>query len=234
MACKEYNYPPLGDIVVYKKRGVKKLSLRVSGTKIKVTQPYYVPYLIGYNFAVKNHSWVSSQINKSPVDYLSNHTSIGKNHVLVFKLGHKIASRVSKNEITITYTANDDIGCARVQKFAKEAVKRALKKEAELILPNRVMAIASQTDTQYSNLKFKSLKARWGSCSSKRQITLNIYLMMCPYELIDYVILHELAHTKHMNHKTEFWAFVAKYMSDYKQRRKDLKKIQASILYLQN
>jgi len=77
----------------------------------------------------------------------------------------------------------------------------------------------------YTEIKFRKMKSRWGSCSSKKTITLNTELMKVKKELIDYVLVHELAHLKHMNHSKEFHSLVENYLSDSKVLRKELKNI---------
>lgn len=69
-------------------------------------------------------------------------------------------------------------------------------------------------------LKFRKNKSRWGSCSSKNNINLNTELIKYDVRFIEYVVVHELAHIKHKNHKKEFWDLVEKYVPDYKYRRK--------------
>jgi len=76
----------------------------------------------------------------------------------------------------------------------------------------------------YANkISFRKTKRQWGSCSSKNNISLNTYLCMLPKELIDYVIVHELAHIKHKNHSKEFWSLVGKFYPNYKDAKKELK-----------
>ena len=80
----------------------------------------------------------------------------------------------------------------------------------------------------YSEIKYRKMKSRWGSCSSKRVLTFNTELIKINKELIDYVIVHELAHIKHMNHSKQFHALVEKYLPLSKRLRKELKNIKIS------
>jgi len=66
-------------------------------------------------------------------------------------------------------------------------------------------------------------KTRWGSCSAKNTISLNYYLAKLPESLIEYVVVHELAHIKEKNHSAKFWNLVEKYLPDVKKRRKLLR-----------
>ncbi|HXH27008.1 MAG TPA: M48 family metallopeptidase [Candidatus Acidoferrum sp.] len=100
---------------------------------------------------------------------------------------------------------------------------KALRKKAKEFLPSRLQQLAAKHGFSYQKSRLSSAGTRWGSCSSRGTISLNIYLMTLPSELIDYVIIHELCHTKHMNHSRSFWQLVAAYCPDYKQLRRLLK-----------
>ncbi len=72
--------------------------------------------------------------------------------------------------------------------------------------------------------RIRKVKSVWGSCSSNRKITINQNLMMYSRKALEYVVLHETCHLKYMNHSKKFWAMVEKYMPDYKEAEKELKK----------
>ncbi len=100
-----------------------------------------------------------------------------------------------------------DSNCSdnRMQEEFWNGISYFLKKEAKRILPQRVSELAHEYKFSFSSVKIQSSKSRWGSCSSRKTINLSFYLLLLPKHLIDYVILHELCHTKEMNHSPKFW-----------------------------
>jgi predicted metal-dependent hydrolase len=89
-----------------------------------------------------------------------------------------------------------------------------LPQEAELriraiqYLPAEIERLAQKYNLNYQSVKIRKSKTRWGSCSSKKTINLSFYLMLLPAHLIEYVLLHELCHTREMNHSAAFWSLV--------------------------
>ena len=77
-------------------------------------------------------------------------------------------------------------------------------------------AVSERTNLHYTNATFRNYKSRWGCCNAKRELTFNYKLLMLPKEIWLYVIVHELCHTKHMNHSAEFWELVAFTLPEYK------------------
>lgn len=92
-------------------------------------------------------------------------------------------------------------------------------------IEERIQYYSEVMNLVYSKLKFRKMKSRWGSCNSKKEITLNKELTRVDKNLIDYVVVHELAHLKHMNHSKEFHSLVDLYLPSSKLYRKELKKI---------
>ena len=99
-----------------------------------------------------------------------------------------------------------------------------LRKIAKQILPAKVSYYAKIMGLKYGRITITSAKTRFGSCSSKGNIAFSYRLMMYPDAAIDYVVVHELAHLKEMNHSPAFYKVVASVLPDYKERIKLLKK----------
>ena len=97
------------------------------------------------------------------------------------------------------------------------------KKEIKKILPIFLEEISTKMKLYPTSLSFRKNKRTWGSCNYKNGLNFNILLMKFPIELMEYVIIHELAHIKHKNHSKSFWDLVEVYCPDYKKREKIFK-----------
>lgn len=106
---------------------------------------------------------------------------------------------------------------------ARDYKKKVLAKKAKEYLPYRLEYYAKLFGYHYDKCKLSHANTRWGSCSARKTITLNIGLMQLPEALRDYVIIHELAHLNHMDHSKAFWAEVASHDKNYKNHEKKLK-----------
>ncbi|WP_102399283.1 M48 family metallopeptidase [Haloimpatiens massiliensis] len=109
------------------------------------------------------------------------------------------------------------------RKYMKEVIKEFYFKKALNFFKERMEFFSKNMEIYPNRITVKEVKTLWGSCSSKRNITLNWKLIMAPPYIIDYVIVHELCHIRHMDHSRDFWMEVAKVIPDYQYRRKWLK-----------
>jgi len=110
--------------------------------------------------------------------------------------------------LTIEFPARGNLQSETAQKQCWNGINYFLRKEAKRLLPDRTKQLAGKFGFQYADVKIQSSKTRWGSCSRARSINLSMFLMLLPSHLVDYVILHELCHTKEMNHSVKFWAWM--------------------------
>lgn len=105
----------------------------------------------------------------------------------------------------------------------EKLLKSWYKRQAKVFLLQRLQAISAYVNLNFQGLSLTGAKGKWGSCNTEKNIKLNWRLIMLPDSLIDYVIIHELCHTKHMNHSNDFWQEVQSFMPSYKTLRKQLK-----------
>lgn len=117
---------------------------------------------------------------------------------------------LKNNLLTIEFPEDLDYTGKEAQKAFWNGINYFLRKEAKRVLPTRIAELAKEYNFTYSTIKIQSSTSRWGSCSSSKSINLSFYLLLLPQHLIDYVILHELCHTKEMNHSAKFWQWMDK------------------------
>ncbi len=101
--------------------------------------------------------------------------------------------------------------------------------QAERVFTQKADAFKAVMGLSYNSILIRGQKTRWGSCSPMGNITLNWKLLMAPPEIVDYVIIHELAHRQHMNHSKKFWQFVERYCPRWKECRQWLTKHEAEL-----
>lgn len=192
---------------------------------ISITLPKRAPLFLAKQLLNDSRSSVRNslvKIRKQKATYRDGDI-IGKVHRLRIERDDTVgySHRLDKNELVVLtpVAASADI----VQRTIHDGITKALRVQAKSYLPRRLKTLADQHGFRYNKLRFSSAGTRWGSCSSERTISLNIWLMQLPFELIDYVILHELTHTRHMNHSQVFWDELALFVPNHRDLRRELK-----------
>lgn len=226
MATKQISIPNIGNVTLYKRRGNRSLRLSIAADgEIRVSLPYWLPYKAGEQFVISKSSWIAANLRSTTSSSLKHGHAIGKAHHLHFEkslVATKIVVRVAANEVRVSYPAHYSLEDPAIQKAAHKASVRALRKEAEVLLPQRLAALSTQTGLGYTSVGVKQLRSRWGSCNVNKEITLNLYLMQLPWQLIDYVLVHELAHTKVMQHGALFWREMERHLPNARALRKQM------------
>ena len=197
-----------GKIHFVVRRSARNITMRVKEDGLHVTTPPYrsitalLEAIAPFRERLRN---VCSEVKPKPFDLnfsieaecfrLKLETSPLKNFTVSMR----------DETVVIACPAHADFTTERAQTLVKNAVMRAMRKKAEEYLPPLVQYWSSLFDLPYNKVTISKARSRWGSCSSKRDISLSFYLMLLPAHLMDYVILHELAHTREMNHGPKFW-----------------------------
>lgn len=95
-------------------------------------------------------------------------------------------------------------------------IRQWLRRRAVTQLPPLLEQLASQTGLAYSRVSIRSQKTRWGSCSLRGTISLNDQCLFLPRQTVEYLMIHELCHTRHLNHSQRFWKLVARHCPEYR------------------
>lgn len=221
------NYP----IIIARRKGARSLRLTIkSDGKVRLTIPYGVPEFLAKKFITSKIDWIQEHQQLNAL--LEDQVHIGKNHRL-----HILSTESSRSHSKVTDTAiivhvpeKFDYNSKEAQGMVAKACEKALLQEAEKLLPQRVEYISTKYGISYTSISVKKLKSRWGACDSHNNLVLNTYLVQLDWNLIDYVITHELAHTRHHHHQKSFWNEVETHCPDYKNLRKELKIKKTSIV----
>ncbi|MBO5305732.1 MAG: M48 family metallopeptidase, partial [Clostridia bacterium] len=107
---------------------------------------------------------------------------------------------------------------AREPKFTADEMEE-IKRLAKEQISSRVAHFAEVIGADYAKITLRFQRTLWGSCTSGGNLSFNCLLALCPKQVLDYVVFHELCHRKHQNHSPKFWAEVEKYMPTYKASR---------------
>jgi len=154
---------------------------------------------------------------------------------LTFRVEAKPGARTNinfslKNDLlSIEFPHGTNCSSNQTQIYFWNGINFFLRKEAKRLLPERTRQLAEKFGFSFSTVKIQSSKSRWGSCSRSQSLNFSFHLLLLPSHLIDYVILHELCHTKEMNHGINFWRWMDRVTNDKNNElREELKKYHMS------
>lgn len=214
----------LGKIKFSKYKGAKNLRIKVNENAIvSVSLPYHNRFEEAQRFIEERRLWIREQIQKlktkksqtSLLNSQENFKTKFRELELIPCDVIKPSYRLSPTKIKIYYPMGmdpDGRTSSSLRMTMQEAIAAALRSEAHAYLPKRLEELATKHGLKYRRLFIRDTKTRWGSCSAENNINLCIHLMKLPDELIDYVLLHELAHTVHKNHSPRFWDFLSQLL----------------------
>lgn len=226
MPAKQFQLNDLS-VTVTKRRSSRQLRLTITPKgEARVSIPLWAPYKIGLEFAKSRQRWINAQIR--PRLPLVHNQPIGKAHYLQLLAAPvtRPRTRVMQSTVTVHYPQHLSWRHPQVQNLAETASIRALKHQAEALLPKRLNELAERHGFTYNHVSIKQLKSRWGSCDSERNIVLNLFLVQLPWDCIDYVLLHELTHTEVLRHGPDFWQAMTTVLPNTKELRKRLRSYQ--------
>lgn len=216
-----------GDIRVKRVHGAKHVRLKVTGEGLIVaTLPKRAALKLVSGLIEDSRAELRKVLqneSRTPRRVYENNQRIGASHVLRFTSAPKPRVSVVGQMIIVASPDPTQSHTDMLQQLAREGVEKALKQEARSYLPRRLSHLAEKYGFHYSSLRFGNAKGRWGSCSSNGTISLNIALMTMPVDVIDYILVHELCHTKEMNHSERFWSLVENCLPNYRVIKKQLK-----------
>ena len=222
-----------GEIKIRKNKLARsvKLSVGVDGS-LRASIPYYSPEFAVRRLVNGNRDEIRKMLaTHNAKNSYQDGDLIGKTHTLFLRKfsGEEIKISNEGNQILVQIPQELAFENPLVQSEIRKTVSKILRKQAKAYLPRRIDFLAEKYGFSFEKLRFSHTGTRWGSCSSSGTISLNIALMNLPHHLIDYVIIHELCHTRQMNHSSKFWQEVEKYCPDYKKYVQEIKQFSPTI-----
>lgn len=210
------------------RKKIKNIILKItSDGRVLISAPTRVPQSYLEEFIKSKEDWIVKKLEevknrkKKEINYESGEEIIylGKKYYLEV-INYYTEKVVIQDEKIYIYCLENSTTEDRERIF-----KNWLKVELGTILKDLTYKIGKMIGYLPNEIRIRDMKSRWGSCISARKvITYNLQLAFQPLPLIEYVVLHELAHIPYPNHQKEFWNFVEKFIPDWKERRKLLNK----------
>tara|TARA_B110000003_G_scaffold267244_1_gene295240 strand:+ start:2791 stop:3531 length:741 start_codon:yes stop_codon:yes gene_type:complete len=213
--------------LIRKSNRARRINLRIrSKEKVVLTLPRWTSLREGYSFLNQQKKWLDKNVRKFPsicslVQYFSSGGRVWLSdnfHLLTcLKMSDqvKVFHEISNEEIKLYFPAD---------KMPEEIIFSFLRALAKKNLIARLSSLSDERGLKWNKVRIGNQKSRWGSCSAKGTISLNWRLVLLPFEIGNYVILHELAHLRHLNHSSEFWEHLNNICPDAKLLDKKLRK----------
>jgi len=225
-------FDDIGEIIVRQSKRSKRMRMTVKPLQpLNISIPYGTKPKTLKKFIFDNKEWIIQNLEKVKTTESKRTVFLPETEfrtkyrelklLPILKTG-KPQFQLKKHTLIVRYAENTDISKALYQEMIREAIEETLRSEAKYYLPLRVHELAEIHNFRVNKITVRKAKTRWGSCSTQNNISLNIHLMRLPDRLIDYVILHELAHTIHKNHSKAFWNFLEEICPNSKQKNRAL------------
>jgi predicted metal-dependent hydrolase len=196
---------------------------------VQVLAPIKCPTADISAFVRAKQNWIVSKLNTQRLTTERQQTLKAKPQMLVRGVLKNIITQtgtvfhIEEEQQSITIVIPSKVNSENIDAYKKKKLALWLQEQANRLFPQRLLALSKQSKLTPTSLVIKQYKARWGSCNSQGVISLNYLLMMTPAFVIDYVIVHELCHLKHMNHSSLFWNLVEKHDPQFRQAKHWLK-----------
>lgn len=216
------------DISVRESGRAKRLSIKVyPGGKVEVVVPWRTRPDDVASFVQENREWIarareSFAGDHAPQDFelpgRIDFAATAETHVVRYQAranARGVRYRAADGLLTLAGRISDDAAC-------RKAIRRWLAVAAKERLAPRLSSLSELTGMSYRKLQIRAQKTCWGSHSSSGTISLNLCLLFVPPRLLRYLLIHELCHSRHMNHSRRFWQLVGRFEPDYRRLDREL------------
>ena len=226
------HHPEIGPIELCTRSSSRGISFRITADKVRITVSPFLSQSV-FPLSAERVAWIlnaQKQLTNRTHKLIFTPETEFKTHDFTVRfvanntIKTTFAAQRKNDTLTIYFKPDTDFKTNQSQLVITRILTHFLRIEATAFLPSRLKLLAETHGFQYTSLKINSARRRWGSCSAKKQINLSLYLMLLPEELIDFVIVHELCHTREMNHGERFKKLMRAIFPNYDELNKSLKK----------
>ncbi len=219
-------------------RSLTNLSIKITPSgEVLVSAPRFMPQFLIDQFLQSKAEWIAAHLKKikalKPIQ--KKHADYAHLPHTLAVFGKKLPIQITQDsekspKVTVTKTAitvntwQKSLETKTAQKKLLDQIDQQLFRLAEKYLLTRTQELGKIMKTSYGRVTLRAQQTRWGSCSSQGNLNFNWHLIHFAPDIIDSVIIHELAHRTHLNHSRAFWAHVAKYDPAHLQHRGWLKR----------
>ena len=214
--------------IIRTKKLTANVSLKVKNGQVFVHAPFWVTKGFLEKFVADKEAWIIKVLKSFKPAEPDKKYEEGEDHLL-FGESLKLEIILADNPTrTSVLKAEDKLSIQVYAQFDKLKRSQELKNALLMFylekgieyLTEKVNFYTNLLGVDYTKVEIKKVSSIWGSCSAKNVLSFNRKLVMAPYEVIDYVVIHEVCHLKERNHSSRFWSLVFKLDKDYKQHRR--------------
>lgn len=208
------------------KRSSKSISLRISINhkgQVIVSAPKFFPEFMIRKFVQAQEAWIESNLAKVK----KNQLPVKSDELYIFDKKYQVTINNTASKMGISAKGDQLVVAnlsAKSDSKIQKQIEEFLKKTANKYIATRTAMLAKKMGITYNKITLREQSSRWGSCSSHGNLNFNWRLVHYPVPVIDYVIIHELAHRLEMNHSKKFWEIVKKQDSEYLIHKGQLRK----------
>ena len=213
--------PNLPEIQITRKLRATRLRLRVEPTQIKLTVPQFCTQRQVQDFLKQSEQWMIETWQKQQTKAEQIDKSL-PTELKLFNLAEPLQIIYQTQKQSFIFD-DQNLQLSVSDRQPEQYLKAFVNEYAKQHLPLYLEEVSQESSLKFGKCAIRQPKTRWGSCTSKHDIMLNSALVLFPKHVARYVCVHELAHTKHFDHSSHFWAEVHKHDVNFKQHRKLLK-----------
>tara|TARA_B100001559_G_scaffold9079_1_gene8072 strand:+ start:615 stop:1298 length:684 start_codon:yes stop_codon:yes gene_type:complete len=214
------------NIIIKRTNRKKTVSFRIKNQEVIISVPKFLSDNEIYNLVEIKIKWIKNKLALEKLNTVSIKRKYENGDIFLY-LGSEYSLKIKKSYRDNIYIKDKNLILEAKNVLATNNIKNNIKNwyitESKKYLTKTNSYYEILIGVKSNKLLFGQYKSKWGSCNSKKTISYDWRIIMAPFEVIHYLIIHELCHIKYPNHSIYFWKYVEKYMINYKIQRKWLK-----------